>query len=384
MRVTFLVSTLRYGGAERHTIELFNRLDLAVFNTSLIYLKRKEDLLFEIQKSRQDAVWCADFGSGWDTAGLLRLRTRLQHLSPDILVCVNTYPLFYGHLARFVARLSTRTRIIEVFHTTELSSRAARRIRYVYRWFFNSSDCIVYVSETQQRYWEARGLRAGCAIYIHNGVDTERFRDRFTLEEKNALRASYGLEPDDFLVGICAALRREKMHGDLLEAIARLKRDGLSVKGLIIGDGPLRRNLEGTINALGLQQDVAITGFQHDVRPFVAACDCMALVSHTVETFSISALESMAMGKPMIMSDVGGAAEQVIPGKVGFLFPRGDIDRLSDSLRKLALSLGDCETMGASAHRHVTAHFSIDKMVDQYARLFLDLHQSIPSSRTVR
>jgi glycosyltransferase involved in cell wall biosynthesis len=67
------------------------------------------------------------------------------------------------------------------------------------------------------------------------------------------------------------------------------------------------------------------------VRADLAACDVVSLVSVT-ETFSIAALEAMAMARPLIMSDVGGAREQVVPGETGWLFPAGDVDALSRCL----------------------------------------------------
>lgn len=86
----------------------------------------------------------------------------------------------------------------------------------------------------------------------------------------------------DFVVGICAALRPEKQHRDLLAAISRLKQEGTRAKCLIIGNGPHRGGIEREIRDLGLEFDVAITGWQQDVRPFIAACTCLALTSHLV------------------------------------------------------------------------------------------------------
>ena len=83
---------------------------------------------------------------------------------------------------------------------------------------------------------------------------------------------------------------------------------------MIIGDGPLREAIERDVARLGLSGEVRITGFQSDVREWLTACDVVALLSTAIETFSIAVLEAMAMGKPMIMSDIGGAREQVEHG----------------------------------------------------------------------
>lgn len=364
--VAFIVNSLRFGGAEKHTLQLFNGLPADCFRFDLAYLKREEHLLAEIDQTR-GPVWCAGFGKGWDFAGLRRLARWIGEVRPDVLVCVNTYPLFYGHLARWLS--GRHCRIVEIFHSTELPVREARRMRWVYRHFFNRSDRIVYVSEAQRAYWERRGLRRDRSQVIPNGIDTEHFRDTYSQEDKIALRGRFGFGPDDFVVGICAALRPEKRHEDLIEAVARLRTQDVPAKVLIIGDGPRRAAIERRIAELSLERDVAVTGFQTDVRPYVAACDCMAIVSHQVETFSIAALESMAMGKPMVMSAIGGAAEQVREGENGYLFPADDVDALTQVLVKLADPKRRAE-LGRMARMLVKCHFGMEAMMEKYTRLF--------------
>ncbi len=107
-----------------------------------------------------------------------------------------------------------------------------------------------------------------------------------------------------------------------------------------------------------------ITGTQHDVRPFIACCDVMTLVSRT-EAFSIAALEAMALGKPMVMTEVGGASEQVIHGQNGLLFEPGDIDALVlhlSTLRSAALRA----QMGLAAAQRVRDLFTLEKMTDGF------------------
>ncbi|MEW7985097.1 MAG: glycosyltransferase [Candidatus Thiodiazotropha endolucinida] len=365
VNVAFIVNSLRFGGAEKHTLELFNGLDSRRFRKGLIYLKREEHLLDQVDCT-QGELWCADFNKGWDFVGLQRLANKIRKTRPDLLVCVNTYPLFYGHLARWLS--GHRCQIVEIFHSTKLPQKEERQMCLVYRRFFNRSDCIVYVSENQRAYWEGRGICKDNGIVVHNGVDTEYFCNWYSSEAKLALRDRFGFTSSDFIIGICAALRPEKQHEDLVEAIARLKSGGLNAKCLIIGDGPRRAAIKEKTTSIGLENDVFIAGFQTDVRSFVAACDCMAIVSHQ-ETFSIAALEAMAMGKPLVMSAIGGAAEQVQDGVNGYFFPVGDVNALAEALHKLADS-AHREEMGKKAREVVERDFGLNTMLHKYARLF--------------
>jgi glycosyltransferase involved in cell wall biosynthesis len=190
--------------------------------------------------------------------------------------------------------------------------------------------------------------------------------------------------PGDYVIGICAALRPEKAHGDYLRAIAGLRARGTPARGLIIGDGPQRPDVERQIQMLGLDRHVTITGMQNDVRPYIVACDVMTLTSHSVETFSLAALESMAMRKPVVMTDIGGAREQVEHGVNGLLYRHGDIDALITNLMELSnVALRD--RMASDSLERVTRCFSLPTMIDAYTEalsaLAVDRRDTTPGRR---
>jgi hypothetical protein len=117
-------------------------------------------------------------------------------------VCVNPYTLFYGHLARVPAGM--RIPVIEIFHSSELALGEDTKTRLIYRHFFNISDRIIYVSQTQRTKWESRGIRQDYRVCIHNGIDFDYFNDQYSPEEKYSDTADLDALPTDFVVGICA------------------------------------------------------------------------------------------------------------------------------------------------------------------------------------
>jgi len=141
---------------------------------------------------------------------------------------------------------------------------------------------------------------------------------------------------------------------------------GVPAKVLMIGDGPRRREIERQIAELQLTGHAVIAGQRTDVRPYIACCDVMTLTSHAVETFSIAALESMALGKPMVLSRIGGAEEQVRHGTNGFLYERGDVAALAQLLRRLTAAT-DRLSMGAVAARDVRERFTIQRMIERFS-----------------
>src|SRR5581483_11365546 len=239
--------------------------------------------------------------------------------------------MLYGYLARRQAR-PEKPKLATVFHTTVLRTYKEKAQMLLYQRLFKRSDLLLYVCENQRDYWRDRGLRAAADGVVHNGIDVEYFSNRQPPQERSALRAGLGFSSDDMVIGLCSSLRPEKAHGDLLEAIALLRGRGVSAKALFIGDGPERGTIENRVGDLGLRDHVVLTGMQSDVRPYIGCCDVMTLVSHAIETFSLAALESMALAKPLVMSDIGGASEQVLHGQTGLLFEPGDITALAGHL----------------------------------------------------
>jgi glycosyltransferase involved in cell wall biosynthesis len=361
--ILFLVNSLGIGGAERHVVSLLNDLDCDAYRLSLGYLKPDGTLLPELKAERLDAVTALNVRRKLDFRVVSSLTAYINERDIRVVVSTNPYPTLYAMLAARRARLPPRQ--VEVFHSTFTQTLKETLQMALYRQVFRHLDLLVYVSRQQRDYWSARGMRARREVVIHNGVDTDHFTDRSTSSQKDALRAQFGFLGTDYVIGICAALRPEKAHGDFLLALARLRASCQRAKGLIIGDGPQRAAIERRITQLGLTDHVAITGFQADVRPFIAACDVMTLTSMH-ETFSLAALESMSMGKPVVLTRTGGAAELADPAVNGFLFTPGDIDALTGFLSTLA-SAELRASMGSAGAASVRGRFTKRAMIAAYA-----------------
>jgi L-malate glycosyltransferase len=250
-----------------------------------------------------------------------------------------------------------------------------------YRPFFWMADCAVFVCEKQRRHCSWRAVLSRRNEVIYNGVDTEEFRDRSMPEAREGLRRELGFHPGDYVIGISARLTPEKNILQMVDALSRLRARGIAARVLLVGDGSMREAIEARARSLQVERHVVITGFQQDVRPYIAVCDAMALCSHT-EAFSLAAIESMAMGKPFVHSLVGGAAEMIRPGENGFLFPVGDTAALVDRLARLA-DPGVRGRMGRYARDRVQALFSEAAMADRYEQLLVGLARTPPGLRAV-
>jgi glycosyltransferase involved in cell wall biosynthesis len=367
LKIFFVTGSLVHGGAERHSITLANRLAGRGHECRAVYVKNDPSQLARLELP-EGRVRCLHASRYFDLDAVLSLRAEIVKARPSVVLAANPYALMYATLA--LRTSGTGAPLAVTYHSTRLQSAKEHAQMAAYRPFFWSADCAVFVCEAQRRHWRARQVFGRRNEVIHNGVDTQHWAPPGA-PERERLRGALGFLPQDLVVGMSAVLRPEKNHLQLIDAVAMLRRRGVAIRALMIGDGPMRGAVEERARRLGVADAVSITGFQQEVRPFVAACDAVALTSFT-EAFSLAAIEAMAMAKPVVHSAVGGAAEMIRPGRNGFLFPVGDTSALVERLAALA-DRAMCERMGLRARETVEAQFSERAMVDRYEKLLAEL-----------
>ena len=367
MRVLFVTPWLAFGGAERQTITLSNRLAERGHDCHLVYVKNEPSQLERLRGAA--SVQCLEAQRYLDRQALVRLKRAIERINPSHIVAMNQYALMYAWLGKRLA--ASAAPLAVTFHTTVLLTLKEKLQLMYYKPLFRSADSLVYVCEGQKRYWTARGLHGRRTDVIYNGVDLQQWTP-VSDEARACMRRALGFAPEEFVIGISAVLRPEKNHVQLVEAIAALRRRGLPARALLIGDGPMRPAVESRARALGIDEHVVITGLQKDVRPLLGAADTVVLCSTAVETFSMAALEAMAVGRPVVQSEMGGAAEMTRPGETGYLFPVGDTRALVERLAALADPQARSR-MGANARETVERRFSERAMVEHYEIMLQEL-----------
>jgi glycosyltransferase involved in cell wall biosynthesis len=363
-KLGFVVSALNTGGAERHAVRVRARLLQLGYTTYLLGIVKADRRALLESPGAAGALELATRRLLRSPSAWFRTGRAMRRLDADVVFLVNSPVAIMAAALRRLGLI--RGKLVCVFHSTKLGADEQASwpvFRLATRWL----DALVFVGKAQCRHWHEHGLR-GRAIVIDNGVDLDRFRPD---EVGGALqRQALGFGPRDYVVGINAALRPEKRHCDLIDALAELSARGVAAKLLVIGDGPERKSLEAQAARLGISEGVVFTGDQADVRPFLAAMDVGVLCSD-FETFSLAALETLAMGVPLVSSNVGAVQEVVDPGRNGFVFEPRRVDQLVDRLSRLAdprLRL----RLAAEARASI-CRFSEDAMIQQFAALVSSL-----------
>ncbi len=150
---------------------------------------------------------------------------------------------------------------------------------------------------------------------IYNGVDINYYKPPLP-EEYFAARRESGIVDDDFVIGMVAVFRPEKNHDILLEGFRKALRFCENIKLIAVGGGPLLDYYRTYCDKIGIADKVIFTDATSDVRKYLASLDIACLVPGSNEGFSNAILEKMAMGLPLVVTDVGGNAEAVLDGYI--------------------------------------------------------------------
>jgi glycosyltransferase involved in cell wall biosynthesis len=226
----------------------------------------------------------------------------------------------------------------------------------------------VFVSgDLKQRFATPGIINGQNTRVIHNGVDCEQFHP----QRNNSLRSELGMTADEILVGAVGNLRRPKDYPNFVRAAGELARRSPRYRFVLAGanDEPLRTELVGLIRAMGLSGRFTLLGFQSDVARILNSLDVYVLSSST-EGFSLTTVQAMACGLPVVATRCGGPEEIVVDGETGLLVPIGAPFDLADAIEKLCAD-DACRAAFAQAGRaRAVAKFSIDAMLSSYAALY--------------
>src|SRR5262245_9088633 len=204
---------------------------------------------------------------------------------------------------------------------------------------------------------------------IYNGIDVAAFN-----AERPMMRAGDSKGKRPLVLITVANLIPYKGHSDLIAALGEIA--GVLPPGWSLlcvgGDNGMSAGLKQQARALGIEENIKLLGTRTDIAALLDAADIGILASHE-EGFANSILECMAAGLPMIVTDVGGNAEAVVDGVTGLVVPPRDPHALGAAIFKLAGDTASQQAMGQAGRERVEAHFSIDRCVANYARLYAGL-----------
>ena len=256
-------------------------------------------------------------------------------------------------------RWARRARVpVMMFSDSNLAaprSMARRAAKYaVVRWFYSYIDGALYVGENNRRYHMHYGLPDDRLFRGVLPIDRERLVASVAdfAEARQRVRRKHGIPDDAFVVLFCGKLTANKRPIDVLHASAALQREGLPVWALVVGEGSERAAIEACAQSEGIHR-LTMTGFvnQSSIGEYYAASDVLALSSE-FESFGLVVSEAASFGVPAVVTEsVGcvGEDDAARPGVNALTYPCGDVDALTDALRRLCTEASVYERMSANA-----------------------------------
>lgn len=276
-----------------------------------------------------------------------------------------------------VARL-LRLPQVSTFHGGIDVSSSDPYLRVKLRILDRPANRLVFVSRSLLRHFEmvARPRHARTSV-VHNGIDVETFRPG----EEPDLRRELGVGPGELLLGAIGNLRPAKDYPTLLRAVAELVRRGTRCRCVVVGQsgGALAAQLLALRDELGLADTVEFTGFRSDVDRLVRAFD-MLVISSSSEGFSLTAVQALASGTPVVATRSGGPEEILEDGAGGLLVASESPTALADGILRMSTDARARAAFIARGRRIVEARFSLPRMISDYESLYEELLEPGPGA----
>jgi glycosyltransferase involved in cell wall biosynthesis len=378
MRVTHIITRLVIGGAQENTV------------ATVLGLRQKSDVQVRLisgptigsEGSMESSfAACPELLTivpdlvrpvhPWKDLFALRALTQaLRQYPPEI---IHTHSGKAGILGRLAAKRARVPVIIHHIHGPSFGPFQGPMANAVFltaeRIAARATTHFVCSANAMTRRYLAAGIgRPEMYTRVLSGFRIEPFRQA---HNDPALRAQLGLAEDAFVIGKIGRLAPLKGHADLFQAFQGLLPRQPQARLLLIGDGPLRAQLQAYAEEMGLRDKIIFAGLvsPDEVPRYVGIMDCLAHLSHR-EALSRALPQALAAARPVIAYDFDGADEVCLDGETGFLVRTGDVSSVTRHLLQLARDPSLRKRLGQRGQQLVNDQFPVEKMIDQLYQLY--------------
>lgn len=364
IKIAFLSYLLDIGGIETLILELCKRLMSSQRYLPFVCTFQKNGKLQAEFDSAGVPTFVIEKGYGTDWRLPLKLAGIFRREKVDIIHTHNESQWLYGGIAAKLCHLP----ILHTEHTAP--DYHERRWKMIERLLAMMTPQITTVSRGVARFMtEHERIPSWKIKVIYNGVEMQKYTVNIDV---NKQKKELDVRENELIVGNVSRLVPIKDHVTLLYAFKEVSQRIPLAKLLIAGDGPLKGELLALREKLGLHEKVNLLGFQRNIPALLKVFDVFAFSSipSIKEGLSISVLEAMASGLPVVSTGTEGTAEAVINGETGFVVPPKDVTRMAEAICKILLNRERAKSMGERGEERVRRHFNFDKMIKEYENIY--------------
>jgi sugar transferase (PEP-CTERM/EpsH1 system associated) len=369
LRLLHFFSYLGLGGTELTALRMINNLDKDRFENRICGIRGFDPQVIALRYPQAE-VLSLPSGQAASRTQILALRKLIKAFRPHIVHSRN-----WGTIEAIpAARMAGVPIVIHSEHGYEMDSLVGlpvRRRLFRHAVYGMANVVFAVTGELQQFHARQAWISPSRIRTVANGIDTQVFSPRPEL--RDAILEKAGVPVGRFVVGTIGRLVPIKDHATLLKATEVLARRGVDIHVLLAGAGPeLARYQQFLTNSPALANRVTFLGARDDVSEILNAMDVFVLTSFS-EGMSNTLIEAMACELPVLASRVGGNPEVLGDDRSGSLFAPGDVNGLAESLERLAQDVDLRRSLGKAARQRAVSMFSLERMVRNYERLYLDL-----------
>lgn len=372
LSILFLGSQMATGGAQKVLLDQARWFHEHGYKVTVMYLYDKEGLQAKWQASEPFPIINLKAfqgrGKGIENIlpflkGLFSLWNFLYKEKVDVIETFthdsNMVALPIAWLSRVPVRIATHHGVIEGF---------SRWREWIHSWMVNHNIAHKLVAVSKKMYYASlrEGVYPERIVTILNGIKALPIENQSRLEG----RKEAGMDVDTPLLISVGRLVYAKAHEVIIASMPAVLKEFPNVKLEIVGDGPLRADLQAQIEKLDLSESVKLAGQSDHVACHLAAADIFILSSRS-EGLPIALLEAMSAGLPCIATQVEGVDEVLVEGEHGLTVPVENPEALAQAILQLLRNPEARGRMGAAARLHVSKFHTVDHMCERYLELML-------------
>ena len=357
-----LIASTALGGAERVLVTFASRINLSRFNIRFCLFRDKRKPEVGLLSVLRDKRW------EMDSVEIRQFRELYEICSKRHVDILHTHG-YRSDILGFGAAKLLGIPIVSTVHGWTSVTRRMRVYEYIQRRCLKYFDKVITVSEDLRQRLESFGVRSEKIVKFNNAIDIHKNAE---VGITRSFRQELGIGPGTRLIGTVGRLSVEKGLGYFLKAGARIVARDPSVKLVLVGEGPQRKELEALAASLGISDSVIFCGYRADAERIYPALDVFVLPSLT-EGIPMALLEAMAFSRPVIASRVGGVPEVVQDGVTGIFVEPKDVDELAEKMWDLLCHPEVSVQLGIRARKRVQSHFDSHEWIKKIEELYIDL-----------